>query len=158
MDHFRTGIGLLAAGRECHRVELADRVVALEDDARIFPGDRRTGLDLGPGDLRAITFADAALCDEVEDPALAGFLVAGVPVLHRRILDLGVLEGHQFNHRCVQLVLIPHWRGATLEVADIRTLVGHDQGAFELAGVGGVDAEVGRQLHRASHPFGDVDE
>ncbi len=38
-----------------HGVELAGRVVALEDHARVLPGDRRAGLDLRPGDLGART-------------------------------------------------------------------------------------------------------
>ncbi len=52
VDHLGAGVGLLAVGGERHRVELADRVVALQDDARVLPGDGRAGLDLGPGDLR----------------------------------------------------------------------------------------------------------
>ena len=52
VDHLRAGVGLLVVGGDRHRVELADRVVALEDHARVLPGDRRAGLDLGPGDLR----------------------------------------------------------------------------------------------------------
>ena len=35
-------------------VELADGVVALQDAARVLPGDGGAGLDLGPGDLRAV--------------------------------------------------------------------------------------------------------
>src|SRR5205823_10994413 len=41
MDHLGPGIGLLAIVRDRNRVELADRVVALEYAARGFPGDRR---------------------------------------------------------------------------------------------------------------------
>src|SRR3712207_8148360 len=44
----------------CHRVELAHRVVALQDAARVLPGDRRAGLDLRPGDLRVLAGALAA--------------------------------------------------------------------------------------------------
>ena len=39
MDHFRPGIGLLVIVRQCHRVKLADRIVALQNTARILPGD-----------------------------------------------------------------------------------------------------------------------
>ena len=39
----------------------------------------------------------------------------------------------------------------------MAVLVGNDQGAFELTGLGFVDAEVGRQLHGAAHSLGDVD-
>ncbi len=157
VDHLGAGVGLLVVVGQRDRVELADRVVALQDAAGVLPGDRRAGLDLGPGDLRVAAGALAALGHEVVDAALA-VLVAGVPVLHRRVLDLGVVEGDQLDHRGVQLVLVAHRRGAALEVADVGAFVGDDQRALELAGVGRVDAEVGRQLHRAAHALGDVDE
>ena len=51
VDHLGAGVGLLMVGGEGDGVELADRVVALEDDAGVLPGDGRAGLDLGPGDL-----------------------------------------------------------------------------------------------------------
>src|SRR5215468_1148255 len=52
MDHLCPGIGLLAIVRDRHRIEFADRVVAFEHAARVFPRDRGTGLDLRPRDLR----------------------------------------------------------------------------------------------------------
>ena len=157
VDHLRAGVGLLAVVGERHRVELADRVVALEDAARVLPGDRRARLDLGPGDLRAPAEAAAALGDEVVDAALA-VLVARVPVLHRRVLDLGVVERDELDHRGVELVLVALRRRAALEVADVGALVGDDQRALELAGLRGVDAEVGGELHRAAHALRHVDE
>src|SRR5687768_18317299 len=66
---FRSVVG------QCHRIVLAHRVVALQDAARILPGDRRSSLDLRPGKLRAIERL-AALGDEVVDAALT-VLVAG---------------------------------------------------------------------------------
>ena len=99
--------------------------------------------------------AQAALGDEVVDAALA-FLVAGVPVLDRRVLDRRVVVRDELDDRGVQLVLVAHRRGAAFEVADVRAFVGDDQRALELPGVLGVDAEVGRQLHRAAHALGDV--
>ncbi len=157
VDHLGAGIGLLPAVHHRHRVELADRVVALEDDARVLPGDGRSGLDLGPGDLGTGAGALAPLGDEVVDPALP-LRVAGVPVLDRRVLDGGALERHQLDHRGVQLVLVPLRRGAALEVADVGALVGHDQRALELAGGRGVDPEVGGELQRAADAFRDVHE
>ncbi len=53
VDHLRAGVGLLAVVDDGDGVELAGRVVALQDDARILPRDRRTRLDLRPRDLRA---------------------------------------------------------------------------------------------------------
>ena len=58
----------------------------------------------------------------------------------------------------MQLIFIALRRGAPLEVAHIGALVGYDQRAFELPRAGGVDAEIGRKLHRAAHPLGDVAE
>ena len=98
-----------------------------------------------------------ALGDEVVDaaPALG---VAGVPVLHRAVLDGGVVQRHQLDHRGVQLVLVAHRRGAALQVGDVAAFLGDDQRALELAGALRVDAEIGGQLHRAAHALRDVDE
>ena len=58
----------------------------------------------------------------------------------------------------MQLVFIAHRRGAAFEIADARAVVGDDERALELAGLGGVDAEIGRKLHRTAHAFRDVAE
>ena len=84
------------------------------------------------------------------------FRVAGIPVLHGRIFDLGLFQRDQFDHRGVQLVLVALGRGAAFEIADIGAILGHDQRAFELARLRGVDTEIGGQLHRAAHALGDV--
>ncbi len=157
VDHLGAGVGLLVVGGEGDRVELADRVVALKDYAGVLPGYGRARLDLGPGDLRVVRRAPAALGDEVVDPA-AAFGVAGVPVLHGGVLDLGALERDELDHRRVQLVLVPHRCGAALEVAHVRSLFGDDEGPFELAGLGSIDAEIGGELHRAAHALWDVAE
>ena len=101
--------------------------------------------------------AIAALGDEIVDAA-AAFRVARIPVLHRRIFDLGVVERDQLDDRGMQLVLVALRRRAAFEIADIGALVGDDQRALELAGVLLVDAEIGRQFHRAAHARRDVDE
>ena len=157
VDHLGAGVGLLLLVDDRHRIELADRVVALKDHARILPGDGRSGFDLRPRDLGVDARALAALGDEVVDAALA-LGVAGVPVLHRRVLDRRVVERDQLDDRGVELVLVALGRGASLEVAHRGALVGDDQGALELAGVLGVDAEVGRELHRAADALRDVHE
>src|SRR5688500_7627503 len=59
MNHLRAGVGLLPVVRRGNGVELADRAVSLKDAARILPGNRRAGLDLGPGDLRSPPRAEA---------------------------------------------------------------------------------------------------
>ncbi|CAI2789601.1 Uncharacterised protein [Serratia ficaria] len=156
VDHLGAGIRLLMAAGQRHREEFADRVVALQDHARVFPGDRRAGFRLGPGHFGAGAFTQRTLGDEVQNAALA--LAAGEPVLHRRIFHLGVLVQDHLHHRRVQLVAVAHRRGTALDIADVAALVGDQNGAFELAGFGGVDAEVGRQLHRAAHALRHVDE
>jgi len=79
---------------------------------------------------------------KVVDPALA-LLVAGVPILYCRILDLSMGLSHQFDHSCVQLVFIIR-RGCTaLQVGHITALFSHNQGAFELSRILGIDSEVG---------------
>src|SRR5690606_27407383 len=88
VDHLGAGIGLLAVVGQRHGMELAGGVIADQHAGRVLPGDRRTGLDLGPVDPAARTAALAALGHEVVDPANA-VLVAGVPVLHRGVLDVG---------------------------------------------------------------------
>ena len=97
--------------------------------------------------------AIAALGDEIVDAAFA-VLVARIPVLDRRVFDLGVVERDELDHRGMQLILVAHRGGAAFEIADIGALVGDDQRALELAGVRCVDAEIGRQLHRAAHALG----
>src|SRR5204863_7698821 len=86
MQHLRARVGLLVVVRERYGVELTYGVVALQDAARVLPGDRGAGLDLGRGELRVHAEALPPLRDEVVDPALP-LLVAGVPVLDRGILD-----------------------------------------------------------------------
>ena len=66
--------------------------------------------------LRALPAAIAALGDEIVDAALA-FGVARIPVLHRRIFDLGIVQRHQLDHRGMQLVLVALGRGAAFEIA-----------------------------------------
>src|SRR5215510_691426 len=67
MDHLGAGIDLLAAIRDRNRVELTARMVAAQDAAWVFPGDRRAGFDLGPGNPGTLPAAIASLGDEVED-------------------------------------------------------------------------------------------
>src|SRR5690554_3818718 len=57
----------------------------------------------------------------------------------------------------MQLVFVPHGGGTALKVADVTSLIGHDQCALELPGIGRVDAEVGGQLQWATDTFGNVD-
>ena len=157
VDHLGAGVGLLVVVDGRHRVELPDRAVTAQHAAGVFPGDRRAGLDLGPGDMRVAAAALAALGDEIVDAADAAF-IARIPVLHGRVLDEGIVERHQFHDRGVQLVLIAHRRRAAFQIADVGIRVRDDQRALELPGIGRIDAEIGGQLHRATHALGNVDE
>src|SRR5690606_20007568 len=157
VDHLGSGIGLLAVVSDRDRVELAVGIVATQHHAGVLPGDRRAGFYLGPGDARASAGAQAALGDEVVDAATPLF-VAGVPVLHRRILDEGVVVRNELDDCRVQLVLVALRGGAALEVAHLAAGFGDDQGPLELPRVAGIDAEVRRQLHRAAYALGYVDE
>src|ERR1700676_4530002 len=71
MNHLGAGIDLLVTVRNRDRIELTARIVAAKDVVRIFPGDRRAVLTLGPGNLRIVAAAIAALGDEIVDAALA---------------------------------------------------------------------------------------
>src|SRR5690606_3235039 len=117
MDHFGARVGLLAMVAERNGIEFADRVVATQDDAGVLPGDGRAGFHLRPGYARARTPAVSALGHKVVDTTLA-VLVAGIPVLYRGILDLGIVQRHELDHGGVQLVLVPHGGRTAFEVTD----------------------------------------
>ena len=94
--------------------------------------------------------ADATLGYEVIDTALA-LLITWIPVLYRRVLNIGIALDYNLDNGGVQLVFIATWRCATLQVADVRTLVGDDKRTLELTRALGIYTEVGRQLHRTAH-------
>src|SRR5205823_5807815 len=66
VDHLGAGIGLLVVVDRRHRIELADRARAAQHAARVLPGDRRAGLDLGPGDVQ-----------DLDEPAVGVLAVTG---------------------------------------------------------------------------------
>src|SRR3972149_82258 len=92
VDHLGARVRLLVVVGEGDGVEFPDGVVPLQDDPGVLPGDRRARLHLRPRDLGVPPQGLAALGDEVVDAALA-VLVARVPVLDGRVLDLSVVEG-----------------------------------------------------------------
>ena len=112
------------------------------------------GLDLRPADLAVFAAAGAPLGDEIVDPALP-VGIAGIPVLHRAVFDLRIVERDQLDDRGMELVLVALRRGAALEIADVAALFGDDQRPLELPGVAGIDAEIRRQFHRGQRtPLG----
>ena len=157
MDHLGASIGLLAIVGDSHRIEFAHAAIARQHAAGVFPGDGAAGFNLRPAHFAVLPQAVGALGDEIIDAALA-FRIARIPVLHGRIFDLGIVQRDQFHNGGVQLILIAHRGGAAFQIGDVAALVRDDQRAFELAGVGGVDAEIGAQFHRTAHARRDVDE
>ena len=155
MNHFGPGIRLLMAAGQRHREEFADRVIAAQNAARVFPCYSRTGFRLGPRHLAVFAFAQRALGDEIKDAA--GIVVAGEPVLHGGVLHFRIFMDDDFNHRRMQLIAVAYRRRAAFDIAHIATLVGDQNRTFKLAGFLGVDTEIGRQLHRTAHTFRHVD-
>src|SRR5438094_5613064 len=51
VNHLRARVRLLGVIRKRHRIELTNRIVALQNARRILPGDCRSSLDLCPGNL-----------------------------------------------------------------------------------------------------------
>ena len=125
MDHLGAGIGLLVVVGDRDRVELTHAVFTVQHAARVLPRHRAAGLDLRPADLAARALAQPALGDEIVDPAHA-FGIAGIPVLHGRILDLGIVHRDQLDHGGVELVLVAHRRGAAFQIADIAALISNN--------------------------------
>ena len=113
VDHLRAGVRLLHIVGERHAEKLTHAVVTLEHHGRVLPRDAAAGLHLRPRDLRVVSLAQTSLGDKVVDATLA-VLVTRVPVLHRRVLHLGVLRRADLHHRRVQLVLVVRRGGATL--------------------------------------------
>src|SRR5690349_16415221 len=67
VNHLRAGVSLLTIVHDSNRVELTGGIVALKNDAGIFPCDRRSSLDLRPRNLRVDSGGLTTLCHEVED-------------------------------------------------------------------------------------------
>ena len=155
MHHFRAGIGLLHVVGDRDGIKLALAVVTAQDAGRVFPRHGRAGLDLRPHHLGAITTAIGAFGHKVVDPALAVF-ITGIPVLHGGIFHLRIFLDDDFDHGGMQLRHIALRRCAAFKIGHIGPLVGNDQRAFKLPRVFGIDAEIGRQFHRAAHTRRDV--
>ena len=126
------------------------REAGLGGNIRIEPGDMseeggyRAAVRLlsGPDRPTAIFAANDLTCVGALSAA-AALGVTRVPVLHRRVLDLGAFQRDELDHRGMELILVALRRGAALEVAHIGSPVGDNQGALELAGIAFVDAKIG---------------
>mmetsp|Transcript_18145 Transcript_18145/g.28203 ORF Transcript_18145/g.28203 Transcript_18145/m.28203 type:complete len:867 (-) Transcript_18145:2198-4798(-) len=150
MDHLGAGVGLLHVVGDGNGVELALAVIAPQNTGRVFPRHSTAGLDLRPHHLGPVAPAIGAFGHKVIDAALP-VLVPRIPVLNGGIFHFGVFFDDDFDHGGVQLRNVTLRRGAPFQIADIAAFVGDDQGPLELAGVFGIDAEIGRQFHGAAH-------
>ena len=101
--------------------------------------------------------AQATLGYKVVDTALT-LLIAGIPILHRRVFNVGILLYDNLNNGSMQLIFVALRCCAALQVAYIRALVRHDKRTLELSRTLGINAEVCRQLHRATHTLRDIAE
>ncbi len=93
--------------------------------------------------------------DEVINASLAVF-IAGIPVLDCAVFHLASLLADDLYNGGMKLVLIAHRGCASLKIAHIGVIVGHNQRSLKLAYAGGVDAEICAEFHRASHSLGDI--
>ena len=135
MQHLGAAVDLLVTVGDRDRVELAARIVAAQDagsdtsrlsPSRSPPASRISSSESPRQSPRLVT--------KLKMPPLP-LLVAGIPVLHGRIFDLGIVQRDQLDHRGVELVFVAHRSSATFEIADVGALVGDDQCALELAGI-----------------------
>src|SRR5262245_65724463 len=96
----------------------------------------------------------AAFGNEVVNAA-AALLISRIPILHRGVFDLRILEGNELDHRGVKLVLIAHGRSASFKVADVSALFRHNERPFELAGLRRINAEIGGEFSGTTDAFRD---
>ena len=155
--HLGARVGLLVVVGEGHAVELGLATLAGEDTTGVLPRDGAARLHLRPRQAAVAAAQMATLGDEVQHAA-AAVLVAGIPVLDRAVLDLGVVHHHDFHNGRVELVFVAHGGGAAFEVGDVGIVVADDERALKLPCSTGVDAEIGAQFHGTAHALGDVDE
>ena len=58
----------------------------------------------------------------------------------------------------MELILVAHRGGASLQIAHIRPFVRDDERPLKLSGLRGVDPKIGRELHRTADPLWNVHE
>lgn len=140
VNHLGAGVGLLVIVGQGNGIKFASRIVSLQNARRIFPGNRRTGFNLCPGNFGVISAAGRPLGHKIINSAFA-VLVSRIPVLNCRIFNFGIFVDDNFDNRRMQLVFVALWRRTALQIADIAFIVGNNQCPFKLAGVSGVDAK-----------------
>ena len=156
MNHFCSRVCLLMVIGYCHTIEFCRRIVAGKDARRILPGNGRTSFHLCPRQFTVHPFTMATLRHKVIDttPALG---ITGIPVLHGAVFHFCTVVHYNFHNGCVQLVLVTHRSRTPFQIRNVRIIIRHNQGSFELPRIAGIDAEIGGQLHRTAYPLRDID-
>ena len=90
-----------------------------------------------------VSLAYSPFGNKVKNTSLA-VLISRIPILNSGIFYFGIFQCDDLNNCGMQLILITHGSCATFEVADIASFVRDDERALELAGLGSIDAEIGR--------------
>ncbi len=157
VNHLGTRISLLIVVGYGNAVELSHRVIATQDARRILPSDSRTCLHLCPTQLRVDTTQVASLGHKIEDATLS-VLITRIPVLHGRVFYLGIVLDDNLDDSRMELVLITHWCGTSLQVRYVCIIIGDNQGTLKLTCVAGIDTEVTTQLHRTTHALRNINE
>ena len=71
-------------------------------------------------------------------PALG---ITGIPVLHGAVFHFCTVVHHNFHNGRVQLVLVTHRSRTPFQIRNVRIIIRHNQGSFELPRIAGIDAE-----------------
>src|SRR5574344_1815543 len=97
-----------------------------------------------------------AFCDEVIDTALSVF-ISGIPILNCAVLNLRPIQNNNLNDSSMQLILITHRSGTSLQIGNIAIIVGNNQGTFKLTCIRRIDSKISGQFHRATYSLGNID-
>ena len=149
MDHFGAGILVLAGVGEGDGDDFAAGLTAFHDDAWVLHGQATADVAIDPFYFGFLV-GDASFGDQIEDVA--------APVLHGHVLEFSSFHGDQFDHCAVQGAGLEFRSCTSFHVHDFCSFIDDDQGAFELAEVFRINAEVRLERVFHLHAFGDVNE
>ena len=113
MNHFRSGVLVLAVVGQRDGKNFATRFAALHDHAGIFHRQARADVAIDPFHF-GVFLGETAFGDEVEHIRR--------PVLHGDVLNLRALQRDQFHHSAVQCGGVKLRRRATLHVGHFASL------------------------------------
>ena len=92
MDHLCACIGLHLSICQGHGIKFSDRIVALQNAARIFPSDGSAYLNLRPGNFGIDPCTASSFGHKIKNSPFACFGIARIPVLHGRIFNFGIIQ------------------------------------------------------------------